>query len=82
MLWPASPAGLPLKFPTIANTLKQAGYTTHIVGKWHLGFHKKEYLPINRGFDTFFGKHKLLPVVPRGYIFCIQVNVFYRCILM
>ena len=39
---------------TMADTLRQACYSTHIVGKWNLRFYKKEGTPITRGFDTFF----------------------------
>ncbi|MFM1800823.1 MAG: hypothetical protein RJA81_175 [Planctomycetota bacterium] len=38
---------------TVAQVLKQAGYTTGIFGKWHLG-DEKEYLPGVRGFDETF----------------------------
>ncbi|XP_053375357.1 arylsulfatase B-like [Mercenaria mercenaria] len=55
VLWPGTPLGLALDSPTIADKLREAGYSTHIVGKWHVGFFKKEYLPTNRGFDSFFG---------------------------
>jgi arylsulfatase A len=46
--------GMPLEEITIANVLKERGYTTGIVGKWHLG-HRHEFLPLQRGFDEYFG---------------------------
>lgn len=46
--------GLPLSETTLAARLKSAGYKTGIVGKWHLGYNEP-YLPLNRGFDEFFG---------------------------
>ncbi len=48
-------AGLPPKEKTIATRLKnEAGYTTGMIGKWHLGG-TANYQPIRRGFDQFFG---------------------------
>ena len=49
--------GLPLKERTLANALKDAGYSTAIVGKWHLGEFKPEYLPLSRGFDHHYGHY-------------------------
>lgn len=46
--------GLPLSETTIANRLKEAGYVTGLVGKWHLGAGPKHH-PQQRGFDEFFG---------------------------
>jgi arylsulfatase A-like enzyme len=39
---------------TIASLLKQSGYETALVGKWHLGF-RPEWGPNAHGFDEFFG---------------------------
>ena len=49
------PFGLNLNFTILPQKLKKAGYATHMMGKWHLGFYKSEYLPVNRGFDTSSG---------------------------
>ena len=46
--------GLPPAETTIANRLKAAGYTTALVGKWHLGS-RADLQPQRRGFDEFFG---------------------------
>ena len=50
-----TPWGLPLKETTMAEMLSRKGYSTHAVGKWHLGFHTHRHLPVSRGFDTFLG---------------------------
>ncbi len=44
---------LPLEEVTIAEALKEAGYTTGFFGKWHLG--KRPYFPENQGFDVNVG---------------------------
>jgi len=46
--------GLPLTETTLADRLKAAGYSTGIVGKWHLGYAEKFY-PQKRGFEEYFG---------------------------
>ncbi|CAH1245988.1 ARSB [Branchiostoma lanceolatum] len=49
------PHGLPLDEVTLPQKLKDNDYSTYLVGKWHLGFFRKEYLPSRRGFDKFYG---------------------------
>jgi arylsulfatase A-like enzyme len=39
---------------TLPEVLRPAGYTSMIIGKWHLGDHPK-FLPLRHGFDRFFG---------------------------
>jgi uncharacterized sulfatase len=46
---------LPESEITLAQLLKQAGYATAIVGKWHLGHAEPKWLPTGRGFDEYFG---------------------------
>ena len=46
--------GLPLSETTIAQRLKELGYATYAVGKWHLGS-DLEYRATKRGFDEFYG---------------------------
>ncbi len=53
-LMPWTPYGLNPGETTIADMLKQKGYVTGMVGKWHLGA-QKEFLPLNNGFDEYFG---------------------------
>ncbi|XP_049275844.1 arylsulfatase B-like [Rhipicephalus sanguineus] len=52
---PASKRSLSLRVQLLPQWLKRLGYSTHIVGKWHLGYSSIEYTPTWRGFDTFFG---------------------------
>ncbi len=49
--------GLPLQERTLAQALKEAGYATAIVGKWHLGHFKPEYQPTRRGFERQYGHY-------------------------
>lgn len=54
VLFPDSPGGLPPGEITIAEVLRDHGYATAAVGKWHLG-HLPQYLPMEQGFDSFLG---------------------------
>jgi arylsulfatase A-like enzyme len=49
--------GLPLDERTLPQALREAGYTTAICGKWHLGHFQRDYLPTQRGFDHQYGHY-------------------------
>ncbi|MCI4379037.1 hypothetical protein PGIGA_G00223240 [Pangasianodon gigas] len=56
VLYPDSIGGLPLNETTIAEVLKPLGYTTGMIGKWHLGYGANgTYLPTRQGFDHYLG---------------------------
>ncbi|HEV2294206.1 MAG TPA: sulfatase [Tepidisphaeraceae bacterium] len=54
VLYANSPYGLNPDEVTIAELLKSRGYTTGMVGKWHLG-DAREFLPTKQDFDSYFG---------------------------
>ncbi len=72
------PARIRKEQMTIASMARAAGYETHMVGKWHLGFdvatkdfdYDKPFHggPVDRGFDHFFGMHASLDIPPYFYI--------------
>jgi len=55
VIFPSHTYGLPTDERTLPQALKEAGYQTYMVGKWHLGHADKKYWPQNRGFDHFYG---------------------------
>ena len=52
---PGAPWGLPLAERMLPQALREAGYTTAICGKWHLGEFTTEYMPTRRGFEHQYG---------------------------
>ncbi|MBX3177847.1 MAG: sulfatase [Candidatus Hydrogenedentes bacterium] len=54
VLFPNSPGGIPAEEILISEALRERGYATACIGKWHLG-HLPEHLPTRHGFDYYFG---------------------------
>jgi len=54
VLFPTERKGLPPEEFTLAELLKERGYATACIGKWHLGF-LPPFQPTQQGFDEFFG---------------------------
>ena len=55
VLGPDSEIGLSSEEITLASALKEKGYRTKAIGKWHLGHAKDEFFPTSHGFDEYFG---------------------------
>ncbi len=70
-------AGLPLTETTFPKLMRQAGYATGAVGKWHLGAHP-QFHPNERGFDEYFGAlgggHQYFPGDKGGVEYTIPLN--------
>lgn len=54
VLFPGQGIGLNPNEKTIASVLKDEGYSTMLVGKWHCG-DQREFLPTKHGFDNYYG---------------------------
>ena len=63
---PSATVGLNPKEENIARLLKKKNYNTAIFGKWHLGHHK-QFLPLQQGFDEYFGLPYSNDMWPVGY---------------
>ena len=50
-----TPEGVPLNTTLLPQYMKEMGYSTHGLGKWHLGFCSESYTPLKRGFDSYYG---------------------------
>ncbi len=67
VLFPHSQLGMHPKEKTLAEGLKEAGYATACIGKWHLGVTKADYLPLQNGFDTYLGLPYSNDMLPPRY---------------
>ncbi|CAM9812549.1 unnamed protein product [Ectocarpus sp. 4 AP-2014] len=55
VIQPGAPWGLPLTEKIFPEYMKDAGYETHMIGKWHIGSYTSRHVPSQRGFDTYLG---------------------------
>ena len=76
VLFPDSANGLKPEEVTIAEVLKDQGYATGAVGKWHLG-HLPKFLPQQQGFDSYYGIPYSNDMVNNGF----TGNVYRKNIL-
>jgi arylsulfatase A len=64
---PHSAVGTSLDETLLSNLFKSGEYTTKAIGKWHLG-DAPEYLPTNRGFDSFYGVPYSVDMYPMPFM--------------
>ena len=67
VLTPVDSEGLPPQETTLAELLARRGYVTGSIGKWHLGS-RRPYLPLQHGFDEFFGMPYSSNMLPLKFI--------------
>jgi len=63
VLRPDSPIGIPAKEITLAEVMREQGYATCAIGKWHLG-DRRQFLPLQQGFDRYFGIPYSMDMLP------------------
>jgi len=63
VLRPDSPSGIPADEITLAEMLRDLGYATMALGKWHLG-DRRPFLPTQHGFDHYFGLPYSMDMLP------------------
>ena len=63
VLRPDGPSGIPDDEITLAEALRERGYATAAIGKWHLG-DRRQYLPLQHGFDRYFGLPYSMDMLP------------------
>ncbi len=76
-------AHIPMDQPTVAELMKEIGYNTQSVGKWHLGYASWNYTPIGRGFNDHFGYYSgaedyYTHILNDGYDFHHNKEVFWE----
>lgn len=55
VIFPKEDKGIPASEITLAEALKDRGYRTMCIGKWHLGQTREEFFPTSQGFDNYYG---------------------------
>ncbi|XP_050343294.1 arylsulfatase B-like isoform X2 [Nymphalis io] len=54
-LYNSEDRGIPITEKLFPEYLKKLGYKTHLVGKWHVGMSRRQFLPLSRGYDFHYG---------------------------